>query len=175
MDAEALGRRSLIMNFSRWILALFAILTVGPATAQAFTTTVDTAARTVRIDFTGLPAYEQIRLEGVTGLFWCACLDLGNPSSLSSTGFTVNGANLEMQYEGAPPPSTNFITYHYLDGYAFTGVEQVDWVVVAEVGGGETRLTGDRPMLMVVPEPSTALLFLFGLTLMSSRTRRGTA
>ena len=167
------------MKFANWVsglvVVLLSMLFIGPTTAQAFTMTVDTTAQTVRIDFTGLPAYEQIRLEGVDGLFWCACLDLDNPSSLSSTGFTVNGSNLEMQYEGAPPPSTNFITYHYLDGYVFTGFEQVDWVVVAEVAGGETTLTGDRPMLMVVPEPSTALLFLFGLTLMSSRTRRGTA
>ena len=165
------------MKFSSWIsswmVVLFSILSIGPTAAQAFTTTVDTVTRTVRIDLTGLPAYEQIRLEGVDGLFWCACLDLDNPSSLSSTGFTVNGPNLEIQYEGATPPSTNFIVYHYLDGYVFTGFEQVDWAVVTEVGGGEMRLTGDRPIL--VPEPSTSLLLLFGLMLMGVRARRNTA
>jgi hypothetical protein len=83
------------------MLGLVAVLFVGPTTASALTTSVDTTTQTVRVDFTGLPPYEQIRLEGVDGLFWCACLDLDNPSSFASTGFTVNGANLEMQYEGA--------------------------------------------------------------------------
>jgi hypothetical protein len=149
------------MRVSLRMLALFMMLLVAPTTAQAFTTTVDTVAQTVRVDFTGLPAYEQIRLEGVTGLFWCACIDLDNPSSMSSTGFTVNGSNLEMQYEGAPPPSTNFITYHYLDGYVFTGFEQVDWVVITQLDGEEMTLVGDRPLF--VPEPSTTSLSLTAL------------
>jgi hypothetical protein len=83
------------------------------------------------------------------------------------TGFTVNGSNLEMKYEGSPPPSTNFISYHYLDGYVFTGFESVDWILVTELGGGaEVRLTGDRPIIVPVPEPSTGSLCLVGLTTM---------
>jgi hypothetical protein len=77
----------------------------------------------------------------------------------------VNGDNLEMQYEGStPPPSTNYIIYHYLDGYVFKGFESVEWVVVS--GADETRLTGNRPVLVPVPEPSTATLWLVGLALM---------
>jgi hypothetical protein len=158
------------MTHSLRMFASIALLILAPTTAFAFATIVDTTAQTVRVDFAGLTAYEQIRLEGVDGLFWCACLDPDNPSSLSSTGFTVNGGNLEMQYEGStPPPSTNYITYHYLDGYAFTGYEPVEWVLVS--GADETRLTGNRPVLVLVPEPSTAMLWLVGLALMSP-TRR---
>jgi hypothetical protein len=158
------------MRYSILICALVAVLFLGPTMGFAFTTSVDTDTQMVRVDFTGLPDYTQIRLEGVDGLFWCACLDSNNPSSLSSTGFTVNGGNLEMQYEGStPPPSTNYITYHYLDGYAFTGYEPVEWVLVS--GADETRLTGKRPVLVLVPEPSTATLWLVGLALMGS-TRR---
>ena len=156
-----------------WMLALFMMLLVAPTTAQAFTTTVDTTAQTVRIDFTGLPAYEQIRLEGVDGLFWCACVDLDNPSSLSSTGFTVNGSNLEMQYEGAPPPSTNFIIYHYLDGYVFTGFEQVDWIVVTQLDGEEMTLVGDRPLLVPEPLPTSLSLTALAVVGLLARTRGG--
>jgi hypothetical protein len=110
-------------------------------------TTVDTNTQRVRLDFTGLPpSYEQIRLEGVTALYWCPCLDTDNPSSLKSTGFTVNGSNLEMQYEESSPPSTNYITYKYLDGYDFVDVEPVDWIVVTDLGGGEQTITADPPI-----------------------------
>jgi hypothetical protein len=157
------------MRVSILIFALVAALFLGPTTGFAFTTSVDTDTQTVRVDFTGLPDYTQIRLEGVDGLFWCGCLDSDNPSSLLSSGFTVNSGNLEMQYEGPTPSSTNYIIYHYLDGYDFKGFESVDWVMVA--GADETRLTGNRPVLVPVPEPSTATLWLVGLALMSP-TRR---
>jgi hypothetical protein len=150
------------MTHSLRMFASIALLIMAPTTAFAFTTSVDTAAQTVRVEFTGLPAYEQIRLEGVDGLFWCACLDPDNPSSLSSTGFTVNGDNLEMQYEGStPPPSTNYIIYHYLDGYVFKGFESVEWVVVS--GADEISLTGERPILEPVPEPSSTSLSAIAL------------
>ena len=149
------------MTHSLRMFASIALLIIAPTTALALTTSVDPIAQTVRVEFTDLPAYEQIRLEGVDGLFWCACLDTDNPSSLSSTGFTVNGGNLEMQYEGAVPPSTNYILYHYLDGYVFKGFESVEWVVVS--GEDEMWLTGDRPILELVPEPSAAWLSAIAL------------
>jgi hypothetical protein len=93
------------------VVALFA----GAMQAATVSTTVDTDTGMVRLDFTNLPPYEQIRLEGLTALYWCNCADLENPSSLSSTSFTVNGSNLEMKYEGRPPPSTNYIAYSYFD------------------------------------------------------------
>jgi hypothetical protein len=99
------------------VVALFA----GAMQAATVRATVDTDTGMVRLDFTNLPPYEQIRLEGLTALYWCNCADLKTPSSWSSTSFTVNGSNLEMKYEGAPPPSTNYILYHSLDGYVFTG------------------------------------------------------
>jgi hypothetical protein len=149
------------MTHSLRMFASIALLILAPTTAFAFATIVDTTAQTVRVDFAGLTAYEQIRLEGVDGLFWCACLDTDNPSSLSSTGFTVNGGNLEMQYEGAAPPSTNYILYHYLDGYVFTGYESVEWVMVS--GADEIRMTGDRPIFEPVPEPSATSLSAIAL------------
>jgi hypothetical protein len=152
------------MRYSILMFALVAALFVSPTTGFAFTTSVDTDTQTVRVDFTGLPDYMQIRLEGVDGLSWCSGGGCDNPSSLSSTGFTVNGDNLEMQYESATPPSSNYITYHYLDGYVFKGFESVEWVLVS--GTGDTRLTGNRPVLVPVPEPSTATLWLVGLALM---------
>jgi len=79
-------------------------------------------------------------------------VDLDNPSSWSSTSFTVNGSNLEMKYEGPPPPSTNYILYHSLDGYVFTWFESVDWIVVTPLDGDDVIMTGDRPIL--VSEPS---------------------
>ena len=139
----------------------------GAAQAVTVTTTVDTNARSIVLDFTELPPYEQIRLEGVNALYWCNCVDLDNPSSLLGTGFTVNGDNLEMQYEGAPPPSTNFIDYHYLDGYVLAGFESIDWILVTESAGGELRVTGNRPILVLVPEPSTGLLYFVGLSILS--------
>lgn len=153
-------RRSILM------FAIVAALFLGPTTGFAFTTSVDTNLQMVRVDFTDLPDYTQIRLEGVDGLFWCACLDSKNPSSLASSGFNPNGGNLEMNYEGVAPPNTNYITYHYLDGYVFTGYESVEWVVVEAVGSGEVSMTGNRPVLVPVPEPSTATLWLVGLALM---------
>jgi hypothetical protein len=150
------------MRVSILIFALVAALFLGPTTGFAFTTSVDTDTQTVRVDFTGLPDYTQIRLEGVDGLCWLQSLGCDNPSSLSFTGFTANADNLEMQYESAaPPPSTNYIIYHYLDGYVFKGFESVDWVVVS--GAGETRLTGDRPILEAVPEPSATWLSAIAL------------
>lgn len=151
------------MTHSLRMFASIALLIMAPTTASAFTTSVDTMTQTVRLDFTDLPAYEQIRLEGVDALVWCACLDPDNPSSLSSSGFTVNGDNLEMQYEGVTPPSTNYIIYHYLDGYVFKGFESVDWVVVS--GEDEMSLTGDRPILEPVPEPSAALLSVVAMAM----------
>jgi hypothetical protein len=140
------------------VCALVAVLVSGPGLAFAFTTMVDEMTRTVRVDFTDLPPYEQIRLEGVEGLFWCPCNDPDNPSSLASSGFNPNGTDLEMQYEGVAPPSTNYIEYTYLDEYAFNGFESVDWVLVTELGGNELVLTGDRPIIEFVPEPTTASL-----------------
>jgi hypothetical protein len=93
-----------------------ATVAVDTIVAVAVDTTVDLEAQMVRLDFTDLPPYIQIRLEGVTALYWSTGLDGKNPSSLMSSGFTVNGANLEMKYEGAAPPTTNYITYSYLDG-----------------------------------------------------------
>jgi hypothetical protein len=150
------------MSHSLRMFASIALLIIAPTTALALTTSVDTIAQTVRVDFTDLPEYEQIRLEGVDGLCWLQSLGCDNPSSLSFTGFTANADNLEMQYESAaPPPSTNYIIYHYLDGYVFKGFESVDWVVVS--GAGETRLTGDRPILEAVPEPSATWLSAIAL------------
>jgi hypothetical protein len=151
-----------------------AVLIAGGAQALTVNTVVDTTAKTVRIEFTDLPDYEQIRLQAVTALFWCNCADPDNPSSLESTSFTVNGSNLEMKYEGAPPPppSTNYILYHYLDGYVYTGDETVDWIVITPLGGGgEVTVTGDRPLFAVIPEPSTSLLCAFGLVAMSAQRR----
>jgi hypothetical protein len=161
------------MRVSILIFALVAALFLGPTTGFAFTTSVDTDTQTVRVDFTGLPDYTQIRLEGVDGLSWCSGGGCDNPSSLSSTSFNANGANLEMNYEGVAPPSTNYIIYHYLDGYVFTGYQSVEWVSVEAVGAGEMRLTGNRPVLVLVPEPSTATLWFVGLALMGL-TRRDT-
>ncbi|MAG32884.1 MAG: hypothetical protein CL908_18560 [Deltaproteobacteria bacterium] len=147
------------------VIALFA----GTTQAATVTTMVDTATRMVRLDLGELSAYEQIRLEGVMALSWCNCLDSDNPSSLMATGFTVNGSSLEMQYEEAPPPSTNYITYHYLDGYIFSGLESVDWIVVTSSDGGDDEIvTGNRPLFVPVPEPSTGLLCLFGLMVLSA-------
>jgi hypothetical protein len=137
----------------------------GAAQAVTVTTSVFTDTQTVRLDFTELPPYEQIRLEAVEALYWCNCVDLKNPSTLEGTGFTVNASNLEMKYEGAPPPSTNYIIYHYLDGYVPTGFESVEWIVVTQSVGDDLRLTGDRPLF--VPEPSTAMLCLIGLVTIS--------
>jgi hypothetical protein len=144
------------MTHSLRMFASIALLIMAPTTAFALTTTVDTTTQTVRVDFTGLPDYEQIRLEGVDGLSWCSGGGCDNPSSLSSTSFNANGANLEMNYEGVAPPSTNYILYYYLDGYVFKGFESVDWVVVS--GEDEILLTGDRPILEPVPEPSATSL-----------------
>ena len=149
------------MRYSILIFALVAALFLGPTTGFAFSTSVYTDTQTVRVEFTDLPAYEQITLEGVDGLSWCSGGGCDNPSSLLSTGFTVNGGNLEMQYEGAVPPSTNYILYHYLDGYVFKGFESVEWVVVS--GEDEMWLTGDRPILELVPEPSAAWLSAIAL------------
>jgi hypothetical protein len=141
-----------------FVVAFFA----GAAQAVTVSTTVDTDTGMVRLDFTDLPPYEQIRLQGVTALYWCNCVDSDNPSSLMSGSFTVNGSDLEMKYEAASPPSTNYITYYYLDGYDFTGFESLDWIVTTPSGGGDdVTLMGDRPHL--VPEPSKALLCFVGL------------
>jgi len=155
------------MRASPSVLAGFVVAFFAGATqAVTVSTTVDTGTGMVRLDFTDLPPYEQIRLQGVTGLYWCGCADPDNPSSLRSTSFTVNGNNLEMKYEGAPPPSTNYIDYYYLDGYVFEGFESVDWIVVTPSGGGDdVMVTGDRPIL--VPEPSNALLRFVGLMVLS--------
>jgi hypothetical protein len=139
------------------VVALFA----GAIQAATVSTTVDTDTGMVRLDFTNLPPYEQIRLEGLTALYWCNCADPDNPSSLASTSFTVNGSNLEMKYEGAPPPSRNYITYYYFDDYVLSGFESVDWIVVTPLGGDDVRLTGERPIL--VPEPPGSLLRFVGL------------
>jgi hypothetical protein len=152
-----------------FLVALFA----GAGQAATIQTTVDTNTRMVRLDFTGLLPYEQIRLEGVTALYWCNCVDSLNPSSLMSTSFTVNAQNLEMKYEGGSPPSTNYITYHYLDSYDFAGYETIDWVVVAETSAGDVRMTAQRPILVPVPEPSTALLCFVGLVLTGMVRRAG--
>ena len=153
-----------------WLSTLVVVvmaLPAGAAQAVTVTTAVDTNARSIVLDFTDLPPYEQIRLEGVEGLYWCNCVDSNNPSSLLGTGFTVNGENLEMQYEGTPPPNTNFVAYHYLDGYVLTGFESLDWILVTELGGNELRVTGNRPILVLVPEPSTALLGFVALIILS--------
>jgi hypothetical protein len=163
------------MRTLRFILATCAlVLSAAAAEAITVTTIVDESTRMVRLDFTDLPPYEQIRLEAVTALYWCNCIDPNNPSSLRSSSFTVNGGNLEMKYEGVPPPSTNFIEYHYLEGYVFTGYETVDWIVVTESGGDEQTLTANRPVLAPIPEPSTGLLCLIGLaaTSVTRRSRR---
>lgn len=150
------------MRVSLSILAgVIAALFTGTIQAADVRTTVDTGTGMVRLDFSDLPPYEQIRLQGLTALFWCNCVDPDNPSSWSSTSFTVNGSNLEMKYEGPPPPSTNYITYHYFDDYVLSGFESVDWIVVTPLDGDDVIMTGDRPIL--VPEPSGALLRLFGL------------
>jgi hypothetical protein len=150
------------------IVALFA----DGAQALAVSTVVDTDAQTVTLNFTDLPAYEQIRLENVTALSWCNCADPDNPSSPSSDEFTVNGSNLEMNYDGGGDTPTNYITYHYLDGYVYTGDETVDWIVITPLGGGgEVTVTGDRPLFAVIPEPSTSLLCAFGLVAMSAQRR----
>jgi hypothetical protein len=140
------------------MFASIALLILAPTTAFAFTTSVDTDTQTVRVDFTGLPDYTQIRLEGVDALFWSQGFA---PSSLLSSAFTVNGGNLEMQYEGPTPPSTNYILYYYLDGYVFKGFESVEWVVVS--GEDEISLTGDRPIFEPVPEPSATSLSAIAL------------
>jgi len=148
-------------------VALFA----SAAQAITVTTTVDTETQTVMVDFTELPPYVQIRLEGAHALFWCNCLDLDNPSSMLSTGFTVNGENLEMQYEGPAPPSSNFIDYHYLDGFVLSGFEEVEWVKLTLANEDELVLWADRPLLVPIPEPSVGLLCFAGLIMMSARTQ----
>jgi len=153
-------------SLSEWSATLAMAATVFAATgAKAITvdTMVDEATGMVRLDFTELPPYEQIGLEGVTALYWCNCVDLENPSSPRGTGFTANAGNLEMQYEGAPPPSTTYIEYFLLDGYVLTGFELVDWIVVTQTDGEEIVLTAHRPLLEPVPEPSSALLGLASL------------
>ena len=152
-------------------MLVVAVLFTGVARALEGTTTVDLQTQSVRLDFTDLPPYQQIRLEGVMALFWCNCLDLDNPSSIGSTGFTVNGTNLEMQYEGPTPPSTNFITYHYLDGYDLSGFESLDWILVSEEGGDELPVPGDRPILVPLPEPTASLLHFVGLSTVCLLTR----
>jgi hypothetical protein len=161
------------MRNSLQVFAFVAVLLSGPTAALALTTMVDEAARRVRVEFTGLPPYEQIRLEGVTGLFSCFCNDPDNPSSLSFTEFTVPPGDLEMKYEGGAP-STNYIEYSYLEEYEFMGFESVDWVVVTEVGGDEIVMTGDRPV-MRVPEPSPDLLSMVALAVAAglAKGRRG--
>ncbi len=136
-------------------LALFSIQTIailvistGAAYAVTVMTTVDTSAHTVRLDFTDLPPYTQIRLNGVSALYWCNCLDNDNPSSMLSSGFIKQPPNaLEMQYEGPTPPSTNFIVYHYIHGSAFVGVESVEWIKVSLADEGDLDLVGDRPII----------------------------
>jgi hypothetical protein len=150
------------------IVALFA----DGAQALAVSTVVDTDAQTVTLNFTDLPAYEQIRLENVTALSWLGCSVTTCPSSPSSDEFIVNGSNLEMNYDGGGDTPTNYITYHYLDGYIFTGFESVDWIVLTPLGGGDdVMVTGNRPLFVLVPEPSTALLCAFGLVAMSAQRR----
>jgi hypothetical protein len=151
------------MRGSPSILVAGIALLVCSAQAAAVEVVVDIVARTVQLDFANLPPYELIRLQGVTALDWCACLDPNNPSSMGSTGFTVNADNLEMQYEGAMPPSTNFIDYAYLDGYELVGFELVDWIVVTELSGDEVRLIADRPIFVPEPRLGTGLLCAFGL------------
>jgi hypothetical protein len=137
------------------------LLSSSGALALEVSTTVDPETQMVRVDFTNLPPYEQIRLEGTTSLFWCNCADNDNPSSLMSTGFTVSGDTLEVHYEGVPPPSANYITYFYLDGPIFSGLEMIDWIVVTPSSEGDLVVTGDRPLF--VPEPSLPLLVLAGM------------
>ncbi len=146
------------------VAAIFcASLFAGTANSATVDTHVDPTTRTVRLDFADLEPYEQIRLEGVTALDWCNCVDLNNPSSSGFTGFTVNGPNLEMQYEGSAPDATNSITYRYLAGFEFVGFENVEWIVISELAAGEVSLVGNRPILTSVPEPSTGLLCALGL------------
>ena len=81
-----------------------------------------------------------------------------------------------MEYKGAtPPPSTNYILYHYLDGYVLDGFEQTEWLQVTPRNGDEFRLTGDRPVFVPVPEPSTALLVGAGLAIVCARGRSANA
>jgi hypothetical protein len=141
-------------------MLVVAVLFTDGAQALEVVTTVDFQTQSVRLDFTDLPPYQQIRLEGVTELFWCNCVDPDNPSSIGSTGFTVNGTNLEMKYEGAPPPSANYIDYYYLDESTFVGFESLDWIVISSAEGDLT-VTGDQPFF--VTEPSMPLLRIVGL------------
>ncbi len=149
------------MKVSPLILSIAASLFVDSAQAVTVETVVDLDTQMVRLDFGDLPPYEQIALEGVTALYWCNCLDGDNPSTLMGTGFTVNGSNLQMQYEGSSPPSTNYITYFYLDGFYFAGFESVDWIVVTELGGGQQKITADRPIVLL-PEPEVSTGFFCG-------------
>ena len=144
------------------VVALGLWLSTGQA--FAFTTNVDPTTRTIRIVFEGLPTYQQIRLEGVTALSWCDCPDPGNPTSRRSSGFAVDGADLEMQYLGPLlAPRNNFVRYRYLEGFALAGFEQVDWAVIGRTNGFEQRLTGQRPILIAIPEPGSAMLSALGL------------
>ena len=161
------------MRISIPFLSLLILGLLFPASeAFAFTTRVNPANRTIRITFEGLPTYQQIRLEGVTALSWCDCPDPQNPTSLRSSGFVVDGSDLEMQYLGPLlAPRNNFIRYQYLEGFEFAGFEQVDWAVVSRTNGFELRLTGDRPILVAIPEPAPAMLLALGLAWLAT-TRR---
>jgi hypothetical protein len=59
------------------------------------------------------------------------------PSTLAGTGFTVNGANLEMQYQGATAPSANFISYRYVPGYVAIESPETTWIRVTAIDGAE--------------------------------------
>jgi hypothetical protein len=153
------------------VTVLAGVLLAGPAQAASFTTTHNEIESTFTLEFIGLPSlpsYTQIRLDGVEGLVWQTTDPALLPSTeFNGTGFTVspNGIdpdaeNLEMQYEGAPPPPANSITYHYFaDSYDFVGYEDVEWVMVS--GDTEFSLTGPKPLLL--PEPSTGSLCLLAL------------
>ena len=147
------------------------LLLASTAQAVEFTVAVDDSIQRVRVEWTGLQPYEQIELAGIGEfLFWCLCVDNENPRSLGSTGFSVNGLDLQIQYEGQPPPADNFIEYWYEDAY-FIGFIDAEWVKVTFVDGEETSVTAPRPV--IVPEPPIASGLVVGAAALASRSRRG--
>jgi hypothetical protein len=132
----------------RLIIITLLLFIIAPL-ANAFTTEVNETTRRVTVYLDGLPPdYVQIELQGVVGLIWCPCLDDDNPRSMASTGFTVNGIDLEMQYEGGQPrPTDNFIEYTYDAGYTFTGFNTEEWVLI-KTEEDEVPLMGPMPILI---------------------------
>jgi hypothetical protein len=150
-----------------YALAASAImLFANAANALEIITTINHETQEVRLDFTDIPAdYVQIRMDGVGPLDWCSCIDSRNPSSPGSGGaFQSGGGQLELIYEGPPPPvPNNWLTYHWEPTHGFAGWEEVEWVRFSYADESEADYTAFRPILVELPEPNANVLLAFGV------------